>query len=80
MVVVYSINCPACKILEKKLINAEIPYRVILDEEIHKNLGIEIFPMMSLDNSVSSINDLIDYGEARKWIDNEVKKKKDGSN
>ena len=61
MVVVYSIDCPACKVLEKKLVNADIPYRVILDADIHRALGIELFPMMSLDNSVSSIDNLLDY-------------------
>ena len=60
-VVVYTIHCPACNILEKKLQKAGIEYSVIDDET--KMTNIEQFPMMSVD-----CGPLMTLKEANQWI------------
>ena len=78
MVTVYTIGCPACRVLEKKLIAADIPYRLANNSNLHQQ--IDIFPMMNVNNKEpNSIDGLLTYGEARKWIDNEVEKRKNGN-
>lgn len=75
MNIVYTINCPACKVLEKKLIAADIPYQINTNTETHKNLGIVVYPMMRINSG-----ELLSFGEAVKWINEEVNKRKNGSN
>lgn len=60
-VVVYTIHCPACNILEKKLQKAGIEYSVIDDET--KMTNIEQFPMMSV-----GAGPLMTLKEANQWI------------
>ena len=60
-VVVYTIHCPACNILEKKLQKAGIKYSVIDDET--KMDGIEQFPMMQV-----NCGPLMTLKEANQWI------------
>lgn len=63
MVTVYTIHCPACNILEKKLTAAGITYEVCDDEAKMTNMGIEIFPMMQIDDGP-----LMTLKEANAWI------------
>lgn len=60
-IVVYTIHCPACNILEKKLQKAGIEYSVVDDET--KMTNIEQFPMMSVD-----CGPLMTLKEANQWI------------
>ena len=60
-VIVYTIHCPACNILEKKLQKAGIDYSVI--DDIEKMNHIEQFPMMSV-----NCGPLMTLQEANKWI------------
>ena len=60
-ITVYTIHCPACKILEKKLQNAGLTYAVIDDVEKMKN--IEQFPMMQV-----NCGPLMTLKEANQWI------------
>lgn len=60
-VIVYTIHCPACKILEKKLKAAGINYSIIDDET--KMTYIEQFPMMSV-----NCGPLMTLKEANQWI------------
>lgn len=75
MVKVYSIGCPACNVLAKKLINADVPFQVIYDENIHNQLNITIFPMMQIDDGP-----LMSLGEARDWINSLGGKTTNGNN
>ena len=60
-IVVYTIHCPACNVLEKKLQQAGMMYSIIDDE---KEMGhIEQFPMMVVD-----CGPLMNYKEALQWI------------
>ena len=60
-VIVYTIHCPACNILEKKLQNAGIAYSVVDNPEEMQH--IEQFPMMSV-----NCGPLMTLKEANQWI------------
>lgn len=60
-VIVYTIHCPACNILEKKLQKAGIDYSVI--DDVEKMTNIEQFPMMSV-----NCGPLMTLKEANQWI------------
>lgn len=60
-VVVYTIHCPACNVLEKKLQKAGIEYNIVDDET--KMTGIEQFPMMQV-----NCGPLMTLKEANQWI------------
>ena len=60
-VIVYTIHCPACNILEKKLQKADIEYSIIDDESKMNN--IEQFPMMQINDGP-----LMTLKEANQWI------------
>ena len=60
-VIVYTIHCPACNVLEKKLQKAGIEYSIIDDESKMNN--IEQFPMMQINDGP-----LMTLKEANQWI------------
>ena len=60
-VIVQTIHCPACNILEKKLKAAGIDYSVIDDEKEMPH--IEQFPMMQV-----NCGPLMTLKEANQWI------------
>jgi glutaredoxin len=62
-VFVYTIGCPQCNILEKKLTQKGIVYNTITDEKIFDELHIEQFPMMSINGGP-----LMNYKQAITWI------------
>lgn len=62
MVVLYSIDCPKCKILEKKLDQAGIQYDVCKDRGIMEQKGFDFMPVLDVDGQI------MDFGEAAKWV------------
>jgi glutaredoxin-related protein len=60
-VIVYTIHCPACNVLEKKLQKAGINYSVI--DDVEKMTSIEQFPMMQV-----NCGPLMTLKEANQWI------------
>lgn len=60
-VVVYTIHCPACDVLEKKLQKAGIDYSIV--DDVEKMTNIEQFPMMSV-----NCGPLMTLKEANQWI------------
>lgn len=64
MIKFYTIECPKCMVLEKKMIAKGIKYVKIMDLEIFKQKGIELFPMIEVDN------ELLDFSNAIKYINN----------
>lgn len=65
MVMLYTIDCPKCKILESKLNSKNIPYEVFKDRDKMIEKGLSTMPVLEVDG------DLLDFGQAVKWI-NEV--------
>ena len=65
--IVYTTNppCPKCKVLKKKLDEANIKYGVFDDVEEMIKMGFENVPMMKVDEKI-----VLDFSEAIKWINN----------
>lgn len=62
MITLYTIDCPKCKVLEKKLDNAKIPYEVCKDIETMENMGFTQCPQLQVEN------DIYDFNKALEWI------------
>lgn len=61
--VLYTIDCPKCKILESKLQSKGVDYETCKDQSIMQNKGIDAVPVLELDN-----HELLQFGEAIKWV------------
>lgn len=70
MIYVYTIGCPACNVLVKKLIEKDLPATLVQDERVFEQLGIDVFPMMRIDNGP-----LMTLAEAIAWIKTQEVKK-----
>lgn len=66
MIKFYTIDCPACNVLQKKMDAKNIVYDIIKDEAIFVEKGIEVFPMLEIDGGP-----LMDFSTARKWVDSQ---------
>lgn len=70
MIYIYTIGCPACNVLVKKLVANDLQAQLITNERIFEELGIEVFPMMRIDNGP-----LMNFREALAWIKTQGGKK-----
>lgn len=61
-IILYSTNCPKCKILEKKLTEKNIKFTKNNNVIEMTELGIDQVPVLSIDGK------LLDFVEANKWI------------
>lgn len=64
MIKMYTIECPKCMVLEKKLIAKGIEFTKVMDTKIFEELGIDLFPMLEVDG------ELLDFSNAIKYINN----------
>lgn len=66
-VTLYTIHCPACNILERKLNSKNVPFVVVDDIDTLKEKGLEKeqFPLLQIDNEP-----IMKYKEANLWINN----------
>lgn len=62
----YTIDCPACRVLEKKLTLKGIPFEKIFDEKLFERLGYIDFPRLELDNGKT-----LSFTEAIAWLKEE---------
>ena len=60
--VLYTIGCPQCNVLEKKLNNAGVQYEIINDEKFFQENNMTLFPILEVDGIRYSL------GQANKWI------------
>ena len=58
----YSTHCPKCLILEKKLNEAGVDYKICDDIDIMTNKGFDLLPMLEVDDNI------MNYTEAVKWV------------
>jgi len=61
-IILYTIDCPRCKVLEKKLQQKEINYSICNDIKIMTEKNIQELPVLSIDGK------LYQYKEAINWI------------
>ena len=66
-IVLYTIDCPNCLILEKKLNAKGVEYSKVSDKEtiIAKGFGDSSFPLLEVDGTV------MDYKTAISWVNNQ---------
>lgn len=62
MITLYTIDCPKCKILEKKLEQANVQYEICKDRDIIIAKGFDLMPVLEVDGQVMG------FGEAVKWV------------
>lgn len=60
-VILYTIDCPKCKILERKLKEASIEYETVKDVEVMAELGISSAPVLSVDGKLMQFNEAMKY-------------------
>lgn len=60
-IVLYSTNCPKCKVLEKKLDSIGVDYTIVTDEDLMISKGFSSAPMLEVDGNV------MDFGNAVRW-------------
>lgn len=65
MITLYTIDCPKCKILEKKLEQANIEYEVCKDRDVIASKGFDLMPVLDVGGQV------MNFGEAVKWVNNQ---------
>lgn len=64
MITVYTVGCPKCVILEKRLLQANINYKVCEDRELMEKKGFDFMPVLEVDGKCMNFN------EAINWIGN----------
>ena len=60
-VILYSTNCPMCKVLEKKLIHKDIAFDEINDVEVMRSKGFLSAPMLEVDGNIMNFKEAIDW-------------------
>ena len=63
-VVLYTTNCPRCKVLENKMNGKGIQFTAFTDVDEMINKGISLAPMLEVDG------ELMDFATANNWIKN----------
>jgi len=58
----FTTNCPKCKILEKKMNDKKINFKLETDVTELIDMGFTTAPVLKIDN------DYLDFGEAIKWV------------
>lgn len=61
VVVLYSIGCPKCGVLERKLNEANITYSLNTDVRKMRDLGIDAVPVLSVDGKLLQFSDAVDW-------------------
>ena len=61
MVRLYTIDCPKCKILEEKLMNANIEYEVCRDKTTMLAMGLDFLPALDVDGTILNFKESIDW-------------------
>lgn len=64
-IILYSNDCPRCKVLKKKLDNKNIKYNLVTDDETMLNLNILSVPMLSVDGK------MMNFDNAVKWVNDQ---------
>lgn len=58
----FTLDCPRCKVLEKKLEQSGINFTVCKDKELMLKNGFDLLPVLKVDDKVMG------FKEAVKWI------------
>ena len=61
-IILYTIGCPMCQVLKKKLDMKNIQFKEINDIDIMKNKGISSVPVLEING------ELMNFSDANKWV------------
>ena len=65
-VILYTTNCPKCKILEKKMNDKNVQFETVTDIDIMTSKGFMMAPMLEIDGEI------MDFVTANTWINSYV--------
>lgn len=65
-VVLFTIDCPKCKVLEKKLEQSGIGYAVCRDKELMIEQGFDFLPVLRVDKEILGFNEAVEWIERNK--------------
>lgn len=60
-IILYSNNCPRCKILEQKMQEKHIEYNKIEDEEVFRQKQFSFMPVLEIENKLLSFKEAFNY-------------------
>ena len=63
-IILYSNNCPRCKILKKKLDDNKINYEIIDNVDAMIDKGLSTVPVLEINGR------MLDFKEAVEWVNN----------
>ena len=58
--ILYTVDCPKCKVLEKKLNNANISFEVCKDTKLMAEKNISKLPMLEVDGEMLTFKEAVD--------------------
>ena len=61
----YTIHCPKCDVLEKKLNTKKIEYTMITDTGVMQQKGFDTMPVLEIDGKT------MPFAEAVKWVNSQ---------
>lgn len=64
-VILYSTNCPRCKILKSKLDDKKVIYSIVNDVDKMLSMGMAVVPVLEVDGV------RMNFKEAINWINND---------
>ena len=67
-VILYTIDCPKCLILEKKLAEKGIEFKTVKDKELMLQLGFSEVPMLRIVSGNNGNYVDLNFAEAVQWI------------
>jgi hypothetical protein len=59
--ILYTVDCPKCMVLEKKLNKANISYEICRDEDIMGQKNISNLPTLEVDGILYSFKEAVDW-------------------
>ena len=58
--ILYTVDCPKCKVLEKKLNNANISFEICKDTMLMAEKNISKLPMLEVDGEMLTFKEAVD--------------------
>ena len=65
MIKLYTIDCPKCKVIEKKLVNANIDFIIVKDRDEIKAKGMDLMPVLEVDDVRMNFKQACDWVNER---------------
>lgn len=59
-IILYTVDCPKCKVLEKKLNNANISFEICKDTKLMAEKNISKLPMLEVDDKMLTFKEAVD--------------------